>query len=721
MVDDILLKLTTGAQRIVQDAQRRKEEAKHTQLGINHWVLALLERFGPMCESILPGFDSINTLKQTRETVASGEAGPEFTLEEAISLAEKEAQQRGKTQATERDLSLVILQRAGYSAQNGVPLSGSAAASTPTGKPSTSSSLPTPTLDQFALDLTRAARDGKLSPMIGRQEELSLLTEILCRRTKRNPVLVGPAGVGKTAIVEGFAQAVVQGSVPAMLANVRVYSLQPSNLEAGASMAGEMEKRVQAIIKEASQPSIILFIDEIHTIMGAGGSVGTTDMAAMLKPALSRGDLACIAATTDDEYRRFIEQDTALERRFQPVRVHEMTADQALQVLDKLQKSLTDKYQINLEEGVLRWLVNFADQYMRNRHFPDKAVDLLEQSYAHAAAHSQSLVALADAQAVAQRMIGMPVSLQQRIQSLRQELQDKGLLAEEEVNILVQRLQVTTRGLDLRATRPNAVFALSGRASDISQSLAETLAGTLFGSIDRVIAIDFSRFVDESDINKLIGSPPGYVGYSDSLPIHRLIQIPWSVCRFDNVDYAHPQIRTILAQAIKDGFIVDGRGRTIYLSDTIILLGTNANINLRQPHRSLGFQTRENSQTEDPGALIFNEFAHALTPELAVLVDVFVTGLKPVQAVSSDWLKNNLLDDLSERYSKQGLNLTWDPSLTNWLVSHQEKFANDYDWEKWVDHDLGPLIIPYIPETGVKDPVTINVLVEQDQITIHKH
>jgi ATP-dependent Clp protease ATP-binding subunit ClpC len=297
-----------------------------------------------------------------------------------------------------------------------------------------------------------------------------------------------------------------------MLKNARIIALHPSMLTAGAGYAGELEKRMKAIMAEASQDGIILFIDEIHTIMGAGGMMGTTDIASILKPALARGSLAVVAATTDEEYRRYIEHDSALERRFQPIRINEVTPEITLKILEDLTGELGKKHNITVEPGVLKFLIGFAQQFMRNRHFPDKGVDLLEQCYAHAITQNSDSVDLAGAQVVAQRMVGMPLSLDKRLANLRDCLNQQAVLPTKAVGQLMDRLQVTLRGLDLRTTRPNAVVLLSGDAAHISERLASTLAEALFGSPDRVITIDFSRMWHAEDINLLVGAPPGYVG-----------------------------------------------------------------------------------------------------------------------------------------------------------------------------------------------------------------
>ena len=395
--------------------------------------------------------------------------------------------------------------------------------------------------------------------------------------------------------------------MPAPLQGVRIISLQPSVLVAGADTRGDLEKRMQGILQEAAQNRVILFIDEIHTIIGAGGMVGTNDLGALLKPALARGEIAVISATTDDEYRRFIESDTALERRFQPIRVNELNPEQTFQVLSALREQLGAKYKVQVEDDVLDWLIQFGQQFMKNRHFPDKAVDLLEQSVAHAVAKGLPTLSLEDAQEVAQRMVGMPLSLETRLANLQKTLAEQGLMRPEEVQGLLNRLQVTMRGLDVRASRPNAVLLLSGAAAESSETLARTIAGALFGDPERVVTIDLSRMVHPEDVSLLVGAPPGYVGYSDTLPLHRLAQIPWCVVRFENVDLCHPSIRAVITQGVLEGRLTDGRGKPIYFSDTVIMM--TAEITLQTQH-SLGFRLQRRTGGRDQRCIPGGDRSH---------------------------------------------------------------------------------------------------------------
>jgi ATP-dependent Clp protease ATP-binding subunit ClpC len=551
---------------------------------------------------------------------------------------------------------------------------------------------PTPLLEQFGRDLTREAREGKLPPVVGRTTEVQLMVETLSRTTKRNPVLVGPAGSGKTAIVEGLAQRIVRGEVPPTLQGARLISLQPSTLVAGAGMVGELEKRMKGLLAEANQDGILLFIDEVHSIIGAGGAPGSSDMASLLKPALARGEIACIAATTDDEYRRFIEQDAALERRFQPIRVQEMSPKQTLMVLQSLRDSLAERRGVAVDDDVLRWLIEFAHRYLRNRYFPDKAVDLLEQCVAFALTQGRATLTLVEAETVAQRMIGMPLAIEDRLKPLHEQLIQNALLDKDDADSLINRLEVTLRGLDLRTSRPNAVLLLLDEAAVVSEALAGVLAEHLFGAADRIISIDFSRFVHPADVTMLIGAPPGYVGYSDSLPLHRLIQMPWSVLRCENVHACHPQVLAVFLQALASGVLTEARGRRLYLSDTIVIMTAAVGF---EKNRSIGFRQADAAKRGDTR----NRAEAVLGQDLVNLADIVCSEVPLIDAAQRHFL-SRLLADLGERYQSQGLILHWDESIIDWLATKQDSSASQLDWERLIDEQVSPQLIRSLPPAG---------------------
>lgn len=709
--------LTPGAKRLIETAAQKQQQAGHGELCVNHWILALLERHGPMAESLAQGLAAASLQNTIQNQLREAVTGQPLDRHSVISQATERAVSRGRPQASERDIAAVILAADGYTLVEQPATAAATASSSPAApveKPSPDAPVseqaeqkvdspilqyrprakrPTPMLEQFGRDLTREAVEGKLSPFVGREEEIQLTIETLCRRMKRNPVLVGPAGVGKTAIVEGLAHRIARGEVPELLRGSRLLAIQPSTLVAGASVLGEVEKRMNAIIEEASQDAILLFIDEVHSIMGAGGREGTSDIASLLKPVLARGALACIAATTDDEYRRFIETDSALERRFQPIRVQEMSAEQTFSVLAALRDDYAATRGVRVSNEVLGWLLDFAGRFLRNRFFPDKAVDLLEQCVAHAIAHGKPAVDQATARAVAQRIVGMPIAIEERESALRDSLLERSLLADEEVRSLVNRLRVTMRGLDLRPSRPNAIILLIDELAENGEALSVAISESLFGAAERVVSIDFSRFTQAHDITMLIGAPPGYIGYSETLPLHRVAQMPWCVLRCENLDACHPAILEVLTNALAEGFLTDARGKRVYLSDTVVVL--TAGVKMESQRRVPGFHQKE---AGTPARSTARDVAESvLGAELVDQCDLVCAEVLTSDQASRHWLQKHLLADITERYHKQGLLLHWDESMIDWLMKQKSAYNNERDWERFVDERLSPLLIHQLP------------------------
>ncbi|UFP95164.1 AAA family ATPase [Gloeobacter morelensis] len=684
--------LLPGARRLVELAQQKQQHGGRQHLHSAHWLLALLERHGAMVESMVDGLDATALAGQWQNQLAQGETGTPLACTEVLELARANAEARGQNRISERDIAAVILARCGYRpAQKDLLIVVEAMATPPGYRPR--AHRPTPMLERFGRDLTREAQQGQLSAFVGREEEVQLVIETLCRRTKRNPLLVGPAGVGKTAIVEELAQRLVASQVPAVLVGARLFAVQPSTLVAGTSVVGELENRFKALLKEASQDGVLLFIDEVHSVVGAGGRTGTDDVASLLKPALARGEIACIAATTDDEFRRYIEPDAALERRFQPIRIQELNAEQTLVVLGALAGELGQLRGVQVGGAALSWLVDFAAQFLPNRRFPDKAIDLLEQCIAYAVARDKHAVELADAAAVARRMVGMPVAVTERLAALRRELPGRVALVEEDIQALVGRLNVTLRSLDLRPARPNAALLLVDRAAALGEALGGALAELLFGSAERVIAIDFGSFTSPADLSMLLGAPPGYVGYADTLPIHRLAQMPWCVLRCDNVHACHPQIRQVLAQALESGFFTDAHGKRAYLSDAVVLI--TAEVALAS-QRSLGFAgERPAADSESPG--IIQSASAMLGAGFVDRCDLVFAAVAGADAAQQRWLRERLLAELSVRYRRQGLELHWDDSLVQWLAGQRTAQSGPRDWERLVDERLSPALIEHLP------------------------
>lgn len=720
MADETLttLPLTGGAQDLIASAREQCQANHSKEVTSAHWLLALLERNGAMAAALVDNLDVKAAREQAQKRLQAGAADAPLSEPELLAEAKEEAQRRSKNQISERDLAVAILRRSGFTVKAEEPWKPARVQPAPDPAPAgsisaaTSGQGATPALDMFGRDFTRAAQTGKLGQVLHRDEIIEQVLETLCRRTKRNPVLVGPAGVGKTAIVEGVALRIANGAVPAPLRGVRLIGIQPSTLVAGSSMMGEMEKRVKEIIAEASQPGIVLFIDELHSIIGAGGSRGATDMASLLKPVLARGEIACIGATTDDEYRRFIEEDKALERRFNRIAVEELTADQTLAVLSELRNMYAKDHHIEIEDRVLVQLVRFGDRYMKNRRFPDKAVDLLEQCVARAVAKGKSNVDATMANEVGERVVGMPAATEDHLADLCEQLA-LTQLTEADSKALADRLQVTLRALDVAAPRPNAVVLLAGQAGEQAGDLAAMIAQCLFGNATRIVVIDFGQFVNDEDITRLLGSAPGYVGYDDALPIHRVAQTPWCVLICQNIDLCHPVLRSVLRQALASGYFTDGKGRRVFLSDAVVLL-TCSYRGSENGKAKLGFALgpNETGHADKSHSAHDGQLEDALGAEFMAQVDLVVTQL----AQSHEGLRRNLetlLDDVSKRYAQHNLDIAWQSAAINCILDHGR--AN---WEKFIDLSISPLLVGYLADAEGKERVHVRVDFVGDEITV---
>ena len=713
------LPLSSGAQELMECVGELCGTTSTTP-GLNCWLLSLLECRGHLALQLAPSLiDPLNRQQELRQSLRCGDAGDCLSREEILTLANQCACNRGDETLTEHDLACVILTKAGYAldAQDAEALSDTDCEtiylnfdddSEETLAPIATN---TPLLDKLGIDLTRAAREGTLNPVVGREDEIQLIIETLCRRTKRNPALIGPAGVGKTAIVEGLARRIADGEVPAALGQLRIVMLSVTALVANCKLVGEFEERMTALITEASQPGIVLFIDEAHTMMGAGAA-GRNDMANIIKPALARGTIACIAATTDEEYRLYIETDSALERRFQPVRVQELTPEQTLQVLTHLREQLGRQRGVEVPRALLEWIVNFAGQYLHNRFFPDKAVDVLEQCVAYGLTQGKTTLEQSDVEIIARRMVGMPLAVDERLAQLREELAHNCLLPEETTHALIQRLGVTLRGFDVNAARPNAVVLLLGDAETQTDLLCETMATCLFGAPDRVVTFDFARFLSHADITMLVGSPPGYIGYEGRVSLHQVLQMPWCVLRCENLHAAHPSAREILTQGLRSGVITLADGKRVFLSDTLVVLTADVPTN---GHGQWGFEP-----AAMPPVDLREKAAGILGPELVSQADITCFELCTNRDAQRHWLEETLLHELSERFRAQGVCLCYDASLFPWLLSRGSLRFTQTDWERLIDQDLCPLILPHLPATRPRQELLLRLTIENGACVVER-
>jgi len=440
----------------------------------------------------------------------------------------------------------------------------------------------TPTLAQFSRDLTAMARAGSLDPVIGRDDEVERVISILARRSKNNPVLVGEPGVGKTAIVEGLAQRIASGNVPQVLRDKRVLSLSLGPLVAGTKYRGEFEGRVKRILDEVKRAArdVILFIDELHTLVGAGAAEGSLDLSSMIKPELARGELQCIGATTFDEYRKYIESDAALERRFQPVMVEEPTIEQTVAILRGLRAKYAAHHKIEIPDAALEAAATLSARFIADRFLPDKAIDVVDEAAANAAMAGASVLDTERIAGVISRWTGIP-------QGALSDAQRAGLLALEaqiEERVVGQSAAVRTVAEAIRRARaglkdprkPVGGFLFVGPSGVGKTELARSLAHALFGTDEALVRLDLSEYTESHTISRLLGAPPGYAGHDEpgqlTEPVRRR---PYSVILFDEIEKAHPDVAAILLQILDDGRVTDAKGRTIDFRHAIVILTSN--------------------------------------------------------------------------------------------------------------------------------------------------
>lgn len=446
-------------------------------------------------------------------------------------------------------------------------------------------SSPPKSLMQYATDLTKAAADGKLEPVIGRDKEILRLMQILLRKTKNNPVLVGPAGTGKTAVAEGLAQRIVSGNAPSGIKGLRVYSLDIPALVAGAGIQGEFEDRLKQVMKEAKEhPEIVLFIDEIHLLVGTGGRGGTMDAANILKPALSRGEIRVIGATTTEEYTRFIESDKAFERRFQKINVEEPDEESAVAILKGIKERFEAFHGISIREDAIKASVILSRRYLCERCLPDKAIDLLDEAASRLKMDSaddvQGVLTEDHIRNVVTAWTGIPLTRLQgdeteRLSSLEQILSESIIGQSPAVNAVSRVIRRNKMGLG-DPGRPIGSFLFLGPTGVGKTALAKALAEYLFSSTDMMVRIDMSEYQQEHTVSRLFGAPPGYVGFDQGGQLTEAVRHrPFSVVLLDEIEKAHAKVFETLLQVLDDGRMTDGQGRTVNFRNTIIIMTSN--------------------------------------------------------------------------------------------------------------------------------------------------
>jgi ATP-dependent Clp protease ATP-binding subunit ClpC len=526
----------------------------------------------------------------------------------------------------------------------------------------------TPHLAEFSRDLTEDAANDKLDPLIGREAEIERVVQILCRRTKNNPVLIGEPGVGKTAIVEGLAQRIVRGEVPSFLENKRILSLDLSLIVAGTKYRGQFEERLKQIMRElVENPQYIVFIDELHTLVGAGSAEGSLDAANILKPALSRGEIQCVGATTPGEFRKSIEKDRSLERRFQAVKVPPPSEEEAVEILDGVRERYESFHQVRYTDEALEAAVYQSHRYIPDRFLPDKAIDVIDEAGARVklrvrreqgnlsdwsqindwseAAHSPSIdsslserdddelvsaqVTRDDIEEVIARWTGIPVtSLKegetQKLLRIELELHERVVSQRPAISALARAIRRSRAGLK-NPLRPVGSFLFLGPTGVGKTEVARSLAQVLFGSERSMIRFDMSEFMEKHSVSKLIGSPPGYVGHEEGGQLtERIKRAPYSVLLFDEIEKAHPDIFNVLLQVFEDGLLTDALGNAVDFKNAIIIMTSNIGARFIQKKATMGFQGTSDASREKMEEMVMSAVRQTFNPEFINRLDEII-------------------------------------------------------------------------------------------------
>ncbi|UBQ04054.1 ATP-dependent Clp protease ATP-binding subunit [Curtobacterium sp. TXMA1] len=678
-------------------------------------------------------------------------------------------------------------QQAAAAAREGRPMPGA----TDTTAESTSD---TPTLDRFGTDLTERARDGRIDPVIGRADEIEQTVEVLLRRTKNNPVLIGEPGVGKTAIVEGLAQRIADGDVPALLQGKRVVALDLAGMLSGTRYRGDFEERLTTAMDEiaAHADELIVFVDELHTVVGAGGGGegGSMDAGNILKPRLARGDLHLVGATTLDEYRR-IEKDAALERRFQPVTVGEPSVEDAVAILTGLAPRYAEHHDVTYTDDALRAAVELSHRYVTDRHLPDKAIDLVDQagarrrlalsgdvdvealrdqvaelqadkdravaeelyeeasrlrdeidglearitaastgdaSSASRPTTADRVITEADIAEVVSRATGIPATRlsqgdRSRLAALEDELHERVVGQDDAVRAIATAVRRSRTGMgDPR--RPVGSFLFLGPTGVGKTELAKALAGSLFGDESAMLRFDMSEFGERHTVSRLVGAPPGYVGYDEAGQLtERVRRNPYSVVLLDEVEKAHPDVFNLLLQVLDDGRLTDGQGRTVDFRNTVVIMTSNIGSEfLASRSGALGFSAVGSSDgyaEEDLRARVMGRLREAMRPEFINRIDEIVLFRK-LERSQLRSIVDLLLQDTALRLVAQGMTLSVSAAATDWLAEHgHEPEYGARPLRRLIQREVDDRIATLVVDEQVHDGDTVRIDVEDGGLVAH--
>lgn len=764
-------RFTKKAQKVLRDAGKVAQELGHNYVGTEHLLVALIRNPGVASEVLKANgveeqkiLDLIDESISAQSSVLVADEG-EFTprTQKVLEIAQEEASRMGIADAGTEHLLIALLKESDCIAVRLLNTKGVnvqklyVEALTASGQDMNTAKneymkqknrknkSTTPILDQYSRDLTALAREGKLDPVIGREREIERIVQILSRRTKNNPCLIGEPGVGKTAVVEGLARKIIEEDIPEILHNKRVLTLDLAGMVAGSKYRGEFEERIKRSLKEVMQSgNILLFIDEIHTIIGAGGAEGAIDAANILKPSLARGELQLIGATTREEYRKYIEKDAALERRFQSVVVEEPTEEEAIEILRGLAPRYEEHHHVKLTDGAVTGAVRLAARYVNDRFLPDKAIDAIDEACARAGLKrymiSPELRGLEEEQvqlekekeqairskdythagevkrrqeqlehkidkirkeqekhrgakelqvteneiaAVIADWTKIPVQKLQeeemeRLRHLEEILHERVVGQEEAVSAVSKAVRRGRVGLkDPR--RPIGSFLFLGPTGVGKTELSKALAEAVFGKENDIIRVDMSEYMEKHSVSKMIGSPPGYVGYEDGGQLSEKVRRhPYSVILFDEIEKAHADVFNILLQILEDGHVTDAQGRKVSFKNTIIIMTSNAGAQRIIEPRHLGFGVQEDAEADYHKMKdgVMEEVKKIFKPEFINRIDeilVFHTLTKE----NIEQIVRIMLNTLNKRTTAQ-MNLTME--VTEEAVAHLAESGFDKNY-----------------------------------------
>ncbi len=705
-------RFTERAQKVLMYAREEAKAAQYPNIGTEHLLLGLIREGESAAAKVLftLGIDADKVKEAVSQMVemSNGPVPPEPVLtaraKKVLELSMDEARRMGNNYVGPEHLLLGLIREGEGVAASILSATGAdyrrlrtmvahlqGGQAPPEGQaPGQAKASPTQTLDQFGRDLTAMAKEDKLDPVVGREKEIERVIQVLSRRTKNNPVLIGEPGVGKTAVAEGLAQRITEGNVPEILLNKKVVTLDMGTLVAGTKYRGEFEERLKKIIEEIRQAgNIIMFIDELHTLVGAGAAEGAIDAANILKPALARGELQCIGATTLDEYRKHIEKDAALERRFQPITVAEPTVEETIQILTGLRDRYEAHHRVRITDAALDAAARLSSRYITDRFLPDKAIDLMDE--AGSRVRLQAFVAPPELKELEKKLeelqkekeaavdgqefekaaelrdqeTKLRSELDERRESWKQRTSGAELVVDEDViahivstwtgvpvkklaegeserllkmeEVLHQRvvgqdeaIQAISRAIRRARAglkdpkRPIGSFIFLGPTGVGKTELARAVAEVLFGSEEAMVRIDMSEYMEKFAVSRLVGAPPGYVGYDEGGQLTEAVRRkPYTVVLLDEIEKAHPDVFNILLQVMEDGRLTDAKGRTVDFRNTVLIMTSNVGLHTIKREAVMGFRTgdQEKSNYDDMKRRITDELRRTFRPEFLNRID----------------------------------------------------------------------------------------------------